>query len=181
MWKYHILHIETKLEFQAEDKKENINLLTFLCDSCQDVNYQLLLAESVNHRTIQLLMGVRGLSLAICWDVIPSEAEYQDYLYVSAGGQQTGRLFYWDITMQSRPNAPPVQYTPSTTRKFKKHTQTIWSFSNQNRNSKTQLILLCVNGIDNNWIMYDFSTMIIKWPWQYRVFFLSVILHCIHV
>ena len=60
MWKYHILHIETKLEFQAEDKKENINLLTFLCESCQDVNYQLLLAESVNHRTIQLLMGVTG-------------------------------------------------------------------------------------------------------------------------
>ena len=72
--------------------------------------------EPVNHRTIQLLMGVTGLGPDQFVEMLflVRQAEYQDYLYVLAGREQTRMLFYWDITMQSRPNAQPVQVTPIT-------------------------------------------------------------------
>ena len=85
----------------------------------------------LNQRTIQLLMGVTGRiggqtrqgqdQFVEILFVVSSEAEYQDYLYVLAGRrEQTRMLFYWDITMQSRPNAQPVEVTPITNKFFKK-------------------------------------------------------------
>ena len=99
MWKYHILHIETKLEFQAEDKvKHKPSNSGGFC-----VNQVKMSTTSrcyLNQRTIQLLMGVTGRiggqtrqgqdQFVEILFVVSSEAEYQDYLYVLAGRREEG-------------------------------------------------------------------------------------------